>query len=250
MLLPSEAAQIARAFGVADEQVARDHLLSHLLGALARLRLPLVFFGGTALARTHLTEGRLSEDLDLMAPGRRADSARVIEQELPRMLARDFGTVSWEPSLLSVKDTQPAVLHSDGGLRVRVQLLSAVGMAPWPTELRSLAQRYSDAPPAELVVPTLPAFVGQKTAAWFDRRASRDLFDLWQLALRGAISVEARDLFVRLGPTGQPPRRWYFSRPPNEDQWARELSGQTRLVVAAADALDTVRSAWEKVSPD
>lgn len=57
MLDPAEAAAVAEEFGVSDEQVRRDHLLSHLLAVLAQ-RLPeaVVFFGGTALARTHLPD--------------------------------------------------------------------------------------------------------------------------------------------------------------------------------------------------
>jgi len=47
-----EAASVAERFGVAFEQVRRDHLISHLLAALsARLSDRLVLFGGTALAR-------------------------------------------------------------------------------------------------------------------------------------------------------------------------------------------------------
>jgi predicted nucleotidyltransferase component of viral defense system len=62
MLDPQERAAFAERFGVADEQVDRDHLISHVLALLAA-HLPgeVVFFGGTALARSHLPDGRLSE---------------------------------------------------------------------------------------------------------------------------------------------------------------------------------------------
>ena len=36
MLDPAEAAAVAEEFGVSDEQVRRDHLLSHLLAVLAQ----------------------------------------------------------------------------------------------------------------------------------------------------------------------------------------------------------------------
>jgi predicted nucleotidyltransferase component of viral defense system len=67
-----EREETARHFGVAPEQVERDHLISYLLAFLGvnfgeRIR----FIGGTALARTHLSEGRLSEDVDLIALGDR-----------------------------------------------------------------------------------------------------------------------------------------------------------------------------------
>jgi predicted nucleotidyltransferase component of viral defense system len=59
---------IAAQFGVPTEQVERDHLISHVLAFLSTtLGEQVQFIGGTALARTHLPGGRLSEDIDLIA---------------------------------------------------------------------------------------------------------------------------------------------------------------------------------------
>ena len=52
-----EARTIAQRFGVAIEQVRRDHLISHILAGVSRAhRDKVMFFGGTALARTMLTQ--------------------------------------------------------------------------------------------------------------------------------------------------------------------------------------------------
>jgi predicted nucleotidyltransferase component of viral defense system len=68
-----EREQIEPTFGVDSEQVARDHVISHALAAISSLSTDdVVFFGGTALSRTHLTELRLSEDIDLIALGDRS----------------------------------------------------------------------------------------------------------------------------------------------------------------------------------
>lgn len=76
---------VAARFGVAPEQVERDHLISHLLAVLSdRFADQLHFIGGTALARTHLVDGRLSEDIDLVALGNRTELAAEIDAELPR----------------------------------------------------------------------------------------------------------------------------------------------------------------------
>ena len=84
MLAPAELAAVADAFGVSDAQVRRDHLISHLLAALSgSARDRVVFFGGTALSRTHLPDGRLSEDLDLWALGDRRDAARLVGPPCP-----------------------------------------------------------------------------------------------------------------------------------------------------------------------
>lgn len=87
--------RVAAQFGVGIEQVRRDHLISHVLAALAR-SLPtddVVFFGGTALSRTFLVDARLSEDVDLIALAPRAEVARAIEHAVARGLARTHGRV-------------------------------------------------------------------------------------------------------------------------------------------------------------
>jgi hypothetical protein len=131
---------------------------------------------------------------------------------------------------------------------VRLQLLSSRDRIAWPTERRSLVQRYADAPAAELSVPTLPAFAASKTATWVDRRASRDLWDLWALSRLDAIDAAAKDLYWRYGPTNQPPAPHDFAKAPTEAEWQNQLAGQTRLTVSAKDALHAAREAWAQVS--
>lgn len=245
MLDPVEAAAVAEEFGVSDEQVRRDHLLSHLLGVLARdLSEAVVFFGGTALARTHLPDGRLSEDLDLLAVPPRKEIVAEVERLLASAVRREYGRLSWDPPLSAVRDVDPAVLRTPDGLTVRVQLLDPASHPAWPTEPQPLVQRYTDAPPATLVVPTLPAFGASKTAAWHDRRAPRDLYDLWGLAGLGALDGTAATLFARLGPTGHPPRPWMFTDAPTTADWTSQLAGQTRVAVGPLEALAVVREAW------
>jgi predicted nucleotidyltransferase component of viral defense system len=248
----SEARAVADTFGVAIEQVRRDHLISHVLAALsAAYRDQLIFFGGTALARTHLPAGRLSEDIDLIATGNRRETAAAIEQTLDRALRRSHGRVSWSPGLTAVPDTAAAVLFAeDGRLAVRVQLLDHLGYPPWPTELHAIEQRYADAAPAVLRVPTAPAFAAWKTVAWHDRGAPRDLWDLWALAQRGEITKRATELFIAHGPTGNAPQPWTFTSAPTEERWQAQLAGQTRLTVSAAEALQVVSDAWARASAE
>ncbi|WP_310178135.1 MULTISPECIES: nucleotidyl transferase AbiEii/AbiGii toxin family protein [Nocardiaceae] len=47
-----------------------------------------LFVGGTAFARTHLVDGRLSEDIDLIAVGSRSEVARDLDRALPRAVMR------------------------------------------------------------------------------------------------------------------------------------------------------------------
>jgi predicted nucleotidyltransferase component of viral defense system len=234
-------------FGVSDAQVRRDHLISHLLGALVPLSDDVVFLGGTALARTHVPDGRLSEDLDLMASGRRVDVATALEKALVRGVRREFPGLRWEPPLTAVRDTEHALLTSPEGLTVRVQLLDTPGYPPWPTEARDLVQRYVDAPPARLNVLTRAAFTAAKTTVWVDRRACRDLYDLYQLAVVGAVDTEAAALYRRFGPTGHLPGPHDFDRAPDATTWRRALSGQTRLDLSVQEAVAVVRRAWSSL---
>lgn len=245
MLDLDEADAVAEQFGVAHAQVQRDHLISHMLAALsAQVREQVVFFGGTALSRTYVPDGRLSEDIDLLAVGSRAVVAARMEADLIRALRREFPGLYWDPRLSEVRDTEPAVLRSPDGLGVRVQLLSPIGYAAWPVEQRDLMQRYSDAPPARLAVPTAAAFAAWKAAAWFDRKAARDLYDLWTLAEAGLITAEAGALFARFGPTNRPPSADMYLEPLDEGRWRRDLSGQVHLRVTATEALAVVRASW------
>lgn len=236
---------VANQFGVVAEQVERDHLVSHLLAFLSQQFGDRVhFIGGTALARTYLPGGRLSEDIDLIAVSSRRELARDLDVALPRAVARSHGRLTLEPALSETADTKVVLLRPAEGYPIQLQLLAARDRVIWPAERRGLVQRYSDAPPAELFVPTLPAFAASKTATWSDRAAPRDLWDLWALSRIGAIDAAAATLYRCYGPTTKNPGSYVFREPPSDAQWRAQLAGQTRLTVSADEALETVREAW------
>jgi len=240
--------RVRQQFGVDRAQVLRDHAVSHVLGALARVVRAddLTFFGGTALSRTFLPVLRLSEDIDLIVRGDRADMARQIEQAVARDLARTHGTATWNPGLTQTRGPEDAVLRVGDNVQVRFQLLTKAGYPDWPTERRQLIQRYADAPDATLTTFTAPAFAANKTAVWLERRSPRDLYDLWALGQHGHVGPEATDLFRRLGPTGGRPAPWMFDKPPTEQAWQASLGHQGIVRVTAADALDQVAATWAR----
>lgn len=227
------------------EQVRRDHLISHVLAAISSnvSTEDLVFFGGTALSRTHLTDARLSEDIDLIAQIARREVAEQIERAVRRGIARSHGRPTWQPALTATTGSQPAVLSVADGTSVQVQLLGGDGYS-WPTEVVEINQRYSDAPQARLRVFTADAFAAAKLGAWIDRRAPRDLYDLWAMSERGLIGASALRVFISHGPFGKAPDAWVFSREPDEGAWTRALGHQTHLRVSARDAMTAVREAW------
>lgn len=244
-----EWAAVAEQFGADQQQVRRDHLISHVLGALAGgvSTDDLVFIGGTALSRTHLADARLSEDIDLVAFAPRDQVAAATESAIRRGLARSHGRPTWRPALGSTSGSQPAVLTIDDTLGIQVQLVTGAGFL-WPTEIAEIEQRYSDATPARMRTLTAAGFAAAKLATWMERHAPRDLYDLWALGERGLIDAEAVEVFAQKGPTGQPPKPWVFAHAPDETAWRDALSHQTRLRVTAAEALTTARDAWATAS--
>jgi predicted nucleotidyltransferase component of viral defense system len=248
MLRPEELRSVQATFGAADAQVRRDHLLSHVIAAVAHADCEWVLYGGTGLARTHLPGFRLSEDLDLLAHPRRTAVAEL-ERVVTRRLRREFGPVQWQPPLSVAPENAPVVLRTDEGWAVRVQVgqLDAAGRR-WPVEVRDVVLRYSDVEPAQLAVPRLPAFVAMKTAAWEDRHAARDLVDLAALASLGAVGREA----VRIlgSSTGRTVHGYLFNRLPARTRatWSTQLAHQMRELPDPDECLDTVRRSFDRAT--
>lgn len=233
-------------FGASTDQVERDHAISHILAAIATACADdVVFLGGTALSRTYLPDLRLSEDIDLVAVRDRQAVAVEAENAIGAYMARAFGAVSFRPHLYEAKEPHPCVL-AVGDSRVQIQLLSATGRPPWPTVVHDIRQRYRDAPPARMTVPTSAAFAVSKLAAWCDRATARDLYDLGALADAGLIDAEAAAIFRHFGPytsTSAIP----LDRLPDDEQWRAALAHQCRLTRTPSDAANAVRRALRAV---
>ena len=103
VLAETELRAVATKFGVADDQVRRDHLISHVLAAIQFVP-GVVFYGGTALTRTVLPDLRLSEDVDLLVSRSRREVARELSDAIDDGLARSFGEVNWVPALDATHD--------------------------------------------------------------------------------------------------------------------------------------------------
>lgn len=238
-------AVIAR-FGVPTAQVVRDHVISHALAAIATLGTDsVVFLGGTALSRTLLTDLRLSEDIDLIVLGDRRKIGAAIQDAIERQFLRSFGRPTFTPPFGDTRHPNPSVL-AVGRTRVQVQLLSVEGYPAWPTEVTDIEQRYSDAPPARMRVLTPAAFVAAKLAAWSDRHASRDLYDLWALAEAGRIDDEAARLYARYGQYTSV-TQVSFAEVPTGAAWRDDLGRQGIIAVGPEDAARIVRNAVESL---
>jgi predicted nucleotidyltransferase component of viral defense system len=240
---PDDFAEVAERFGVAAEQVRRDHLVAHLLSALADCSAgDLVLIGGTGLAHTHLRRGRVSEDVDLLVEPW-LPVAEWIRERIPTSLRREYPDLRWDPSPTEVRRQGSARLISATGEVVKVQLIAREGdWRRFPTELVSLEERYRDVAPTRLWVPTLPAFAVMKASAWCDRHAARDLFDLAGLAALGALGRPAQA--IAADALGRPIRGHDFRcRPPAD--WTLQLAHQTSSLPEPVPIMADVGQAWE-----
>lgn len=235
-------------FGADDAQVERDYLISHSLAAIsAHLGNRIKFFGGTALSRTHLPSGRLSEDIDLISVGGKSDVVDALAQTLTHELAREFGRPSFSPELSTLVGSNSTNVKFPSGHEFNLQLLPEDHYPTWPFEMVELEQRYGNVGPATLSVPTLAAFAAWKSIAYLDRRAPRDLWDLAAMAEIGAFTLDAARLFTKFGPFQSLPTDSTIPAAPDEATWQRELSHQTRLSLTAQEARKMLVESWARL---
>lgn len=248
MLSDADRDKVKSEFNADDAQVERDHAISHMLAAISEeLSDDVQFFGGTALSRSYLRAGRLSEDIDLISIGDRTQVASRLTRILTQHLAREFGRPTFFPALTDVRGTSPVTMTLPSGPRVQIQLLPASHYPSWPFHPHQLQQRYADCGPAVLSIPTIDAFIAWKTTAFMDRRAPRDLWDLAALAALTGFTQRSADLFTRLGPLRSLPTSSTLPISPDETIWQRDLAHQTRLVITAEQARAKVVHAWANV---
>lgn len=244
MIDRDEIARWARTWGVPETQVVKDHLISHLLNALENVD-SIVFFGGTALNRTFVTDRRISEDIDLYhtAP---AD----IDAAFDTIRA---GTRREFPDLRITPRGRDGDVHTfeaaDGTSRVRIQVIGPRReLARYPTASQSVRLRFTDVPETvNLVVPTPDSFATMKVHAYEDRHAPRDLFDLDSLVAAGALTREAMSILRDVRGHGPTLAEFTDELAPSADEWAVELGHQTSDPGDRIEALERVRRALRAI---
>lgn len=243
MLNGDETGRWAEGFGVATDAVRFDHLLSHVIRACSPTVADVadtVFYGGTALARTHLDGHRLSLDVDLLARDPDALADRLAEDAEQRLRAFGAGARRQQDEygneLVLVGSTRT------GDVRVQVvQRDDAHDRLVFDTVPVSL--RYSDLPPTVVLpVPSAGSFVAMKVAAWRDRREPRDLFDLAALADAGHATDDAVRLVREF--TGAPPLRQDFDRDVAPGRWEDSLRGLVVHLPGSRECREAVMDAF------
>lgn len=244
MIDAPELQEWARWFGVSSMQIRRDHFISHVLRAVGELHPDTRFFGGTALCRTHLDQTRLSEDIDLLHAEPR-EFLTTLRDEVPKAIRREFpDTTSSEPS--SEGDGLATLLEPPDLDAIKIYVgRDGPNTAAWEFTPTPVRLRYKDLASDQVFrCPTAPTFAAMKLAAWSDRHAPRDLFDLAGLAKLGTLRDPnvARIFEAKMG---VPIIMADFTRVPRVTAaaWETELAAQVGVLPPADDCLELVRVA-------
>jgi predicted nucleotidyltransferase component of viral defense system len=233
-------------WGTTREQVRKDHLISHLLYSIQDQD-GFTFFGGTALNRTDTQNRRLSEDIDLFQVYSQPGDPSVLVSALRQGTRREFPDLT-----VSARGVRGDVANYAIGAEDLLVKLQIVGPRTEDSRhrvsARPVAMRYSDLPTSvDLPVPSIDSFVAMKFAAFEDRRAPRDLFDLGSLADIGAINDAA--IRALRNYRGRGPTQWAYGQElcPSIEQWQAELASQTRTPGEPQQVLERVRAVLSEV---
>ena len=122
MIPANEIRERAAQFGVPEDQVVRDYLISHVIQALSTIAEPAItFFGGTALCRTWCGDSRLSEDIDLLVDHHLA-AAQAFPALITRALRREFPNAVWS-DVERRHEVDTKMLYGGDGTVVKVQFV-------------------------------------------------------------------------------------------------------------------------------
>lgn len=185
----------AERLGLLPMQVGKDYLLNHVLAGTADASAPLVFRGGTALARVYWPDFRLSEDLDFISKASGTDIAAAIRSAVTRAAERTGTTLT--PNIPPIREgwTQCEVRWDVGSIQVDVNRGEGPSL---PVETRTLDLPYSDLTrdARTLEVVALDEILANKWYILDDRKEPRDLFDLWcGVCVRGVPLDQVADAF-------------------------------------------------------
>jgi predicted nucleotidyltransferase component of viral defense system len=207
--------------------MAKDYVLNHLLAAIAEGNAPLVFRGGTALARVYWPDFRLSEDLDFitLAAGSGVETALRTARGIA---ANRTGTeLTIDIPRLREGWNRCEVGWEGGVVRLDVNIGDRAAL---PARYSILDLPYSDLSdgPWKMEVVALEEILANKWYMLDDREEPRDLFDLWFGICVKDVSLEQTSEAFRAKYGGKP-GLWRVERARKlEKTWDERLGHQVR----------------------
>lgn len=123
MIKPGEIQNKAREFGVRDQQIEKDYILSWVLQGIAQheeLSKAIVFKGGTVLKKVYFKDYRFSEDLDFTLLDDSTTNERIF-----KWFEEVFEYIKEEANIpLQIIDNNE---HEDGGTNFYISYIGPLG---------------------------------------------------------------------------------------------------------------------------
>lgn len=230
----------AGALGLLEGQLERDYVLNHVLAAIAESRSPIIFRGGTALARVYWPDFRLSEDLDFITD-EGSDVESVLRGAVQVAVARTGIAIRMDGGRFERGIRRFQATWEGGSLQIDVLTGERAAIA---TQRLPLHLPYSDlaAPVRKITVVALEEILATKWWMLDDRAEPRDLFDLWTgLCVRGVPVQSVADAFRAI--YGYAPAIESIQRAARRaDAWDIRLRHQVRGLPPFGRVLDEVLS--------
>lgn len=193
MIRPGEIQNKAREFGVRDQQIEKDYILSWILNGVSQhptLSNKLVFKGGTVLKKVYFEDYRFSEDLDFTL----LDNT-ISNEQLFECFAEVFEFILEEANIpLELIDNNE---HEDGGINFYISYVGPLGGVGSNKKVKvdisksenlvfepvtnTVFLGYTDQEKHQLLCYSLEEILVEKLRSIMQRMQARDFYDIWYL---------------------------------------------------------------------
>ena len=193
MIKPGEIQNKAREFGVRDQQIEKDYILSWILQGISEhesLSKALVFKGGTVLKKVYFEDYRFSEDLDYTLLDNSISNDQIFE-----WFDEAFEHIKDEANIpLEIIDNNE---HEDGSINFYISYVGPLGgfgsnkkvkidisrseTLVFDPIMKSVFIGYSDQEEHQLLCYSLEEVLVEKLRSIMQRMQARDFYDIWYL---------------------------------------------------------------------
>jgi len=193
MIKPGEIQKKAREFGVRDQQIEKDYILSWILQGISQheeLSKAIVFKGGTVLKKVYFEDYRFSEDLDYTLFNNSISNDQIFE-----WFDEVFEHIKDEANIpLEIIDNNE---HEDGGINFYISYVGPLGgfgsnkkvkidisrseILVFDPIMKNAFIGYSDQEEHQLLCYSLEEVLVEKLRSVMQRMQARDFYDIWYL---------------------------------------------------------------------
>ncbi len=202
MIKPGEIQQKAREFGVRDQQIEKDYILSWILKGVSQheqLSRIIVFKGGTVLKKIYFANYRFSEDLDFTLLDKNITNEQIFEWFKE---AFEYSRDETNIPLDIIENNE----HEDSGINFYISYVGPLGGQGNNKQVKVDISRseklqfepvlnpafidYTDLEKYNLLCYPLEEVLIEKLRSVMQRMAARDFYDIWYLVVEHGMEAD------------------------------------------------------------